>query len=267
MRDRRGWLVLVAVLGVAGCAAPGSGIGEHGPGRVGADPSPSWSTGQAEVGAVRPGPGANSVTVQVQALAGREDCSRDVRVTNLEEEREVIFASLVQDSYWSGIVGACPTSTTVEVTITSPRPIGQRQLTINQQAWMLRDGRYNRCSENLGCDPPADRCDPTWTQAAVRGLDVSRHSTGTVEHCDGTWLVMTVPDDPAACGAEARAGCSVDTAVWRYFLRSEPAGWVVVARTGAGGCDDVLKAAPAFPRQLCAGLQPTGRYVTTAPSR
>jgi hypothetical protein len=77
---------------------------------------------------------------------------------------------------------------------------------------------------------------------------------------------MTVPDDPAACGAEVRPGCAVNTAVRRYFLQNEPAGWLIVARTTSGGCDAVLKAAPGFPRKLCAGLAPTSRFITSAPA-
>ncbi|MEU7875121.1 hypothetical protein [Dactylosporangium sp. NPDC049140] len=253
-------LLLVPVL-LGACAAPG-------PATPPPDPSASatWTTYQAEVSGVTPGPGDSTVTVEVRALAGREGCSRDVRVTNQQEENGVIFASIVQDSAESATFGACPTFTPVRVTITAKEPIGRRPLTLNEQAWALRGGAYTRCSEDLGCDPPADRCDPVWTRAAVRGLDVSRHSQGSVEACDGTWLVMTVPDDPAACGAEPRPGCTVDTAVRRYFLHNEPAGWTVVAQTTTGGCDAVLRAEPSFPRRLCTDLKPTGRYVTTAPT-
>ncbi|MEU8168308.1 hypothetical protein AB0B97_17615 [Micromonospora sp. NPDC049004] len=254
--------LLTAVLpGVAACATP-----QTRPGAAAPSASAAWSTYQAEVSGVTPGPGARAVTVQVEALAGGDGCSRNVRVDNQTEENGVIFADIVQDSAGSAIVGACPTFEPAEVTLTSTEPIGDRALSLNQKTWALKNGAYSRCDENLGCNPPKDRCDPTWTRAAVRGMDVSRHSQGHVEACDGKWLVMTVPDDPASCGVEPRPGCEVNTAVRRYFLRNEPAGWSIIARTTSGGCDAVRKAAITFPRELCANLKPTARLVTVAPT-
>jgi hypothetical protein len=252
-------LLTAVVLGVASCADPGT--------RRGVSPSASatWVTDQAEVSGVTPGPGAAAVTIHVKVLAGRDGCSRNVRVTNQDEENGVVYANLVQDLAESGIVGACPTYEPAEVILTSKEPIGNRPLSLNQQAWALKNGDYTRCDENLGCNPPTDRCDPTWTRAAVRGMDVSRHSQGSVEACDGNWLIMTVPDDPTACGAEARPGCEVNTAVRRYFLQNKPAGWSIIVQTTLGGCDAVLKAAPTFPRKLCADLKPTSRFVRSTP--
>ncbi|MGV9215926.1 hypothetical protein ACTFTM_29085 [Micromonospora sp. RB23] len=228
-------------------------------------PRPVWGSYEAEVSGVTPGPGAQTVTVHVKALAGRDDCSRNVRVGYHTEENGVVFATVVQDSAGSATVGACPTFTPAEVTLTSAEPIGDRPLSLNQKTWALKDGVYSPCDETLGCRPPEDRCDPIWTRAAVQGMDVSRHSPGHVEACDGKWLVMTVADDPAACGVEPRPGCEVNTSVRRYFLRNEPAGWSTVARTTSGGCNAIRKAAPAFPRKLCANLKPTDRFVTAGP--
>ncbi|MEU5906550.1 hypothetical protein [Micromonospora sp. NPDC047527] len=253
-------LLTAAVPTVAACAEPQTRPGDAAP-----SASAVWGTYEAEVSGVTPGPGAREVTVQVKALAGNDGCSRNVRVGYHTEENGVIFANIVQDSAESATVGACPTFEPAEVTLTSEEPIGNRPLSLNQKTWALKNGAYTRCDENLGCNPPKDRCDPTWTRAAVRGMDVSRHSQGHVEACDGNWLIMTVPDDPTACGAEPRPGCEANTAVRRYFLRNEPAGWSTVARTTSGGCDAVVKAAPAFPRKLCANLEPTARLVTVAP--
>ena len=253
-------VLAAALLGSAACADAGTKPG------VAPTGSAVWVTYQAAVSAVTPGPGAKTVTVHVKAPAGGDSCSRNVRVGNRVEENGVVFADIVQDSAGSAVHGACPTYRPAQVRLTSPQPIGDRPLTLNQKTWALRNGTYVRCDENLGCTPPKDRCDPIWTRAAVQGMDVSRHSQGDVEACDGTWLVMTVPDDATTCGAEARPGCEVNTSVRRYFLRSGPAGWTTVTRTASGGCADALKAAPTFPRKLCAGLSPTSRFVSSAPA-
>ncbi|MGC4852519.1 hypothetical protein ACLQ24_03795 [Micromonospora sp. DT4] len=224
-----------------------------------------WGTYEAEVSGVIPGLDDRSVSVQVKALAGGDNCSRNVQIGNHTEENGVIFATIVQESAEADTVGACPTFAPAEVTLTSAEPIGNRPLSLNQKTWALKNGTYTRCDDNLGCNPPTDRCDPTWTRAAVRGMDVSRHSQGHVEACDGNWLIMTVADDPASCGVEPRPGCEVNTAVRRYFLRNERAGWSIVARTTSGGCAAIRKVASTFPRKLCTNLKPTAWLVTVAP--
>ncbi|MFY1617933.1 hypothetical protein [Micromonospora sp. WMMD736] len=249
---------LVIILALLTAVVPGAAA-------CASKPRPVWGSYQAEVTGVTPGPGPQAVTVHVKALAGRDGCSRNVRVGYHQEENGVIFANIEQESAEAATVGACPTFAPAEVTLTSAEPIGDRLLTLNQKTWALKNGAYSLCDKNLGCKPPEDRCDPTWTRAAVQGMDVSRHSPGHVEACDGRWLVMTVADDPTACGVEPRPGCEVNTAVRRYFLRNEPAGWSTVTRTTSGGCGAILKAAPAFPRKLCANLKPTGRFVTAGP--
>ncbi|MBO3741778.1 hypothetical protein [Actinoplanes flavus] len=251
-------LCLLAV--VAGCARPGAGPGQE----PSATPA-QWSTHAATVTGVSAGPGDRTVTVRVAALAGPDGCSRNVRVADTQEENGTVFVSVTEESRLSSVHGACPGSTPVTVTVTSAAPFAGRIVTVNQQPWSLRGGVYTRCDAELGCNPPADHCDATWTRAAVRGLDVSRHSAGTVESCDSRWLVMTVPDDPAACGAEVRPGCEVNTAVRRYFLRQTGSGWSLVARTEAAGCAAIRKADASFPRARCADLPAPGRFVTSAP--
>jgi hypothetical protein len=253
-------LLTAALLGASACAPPGTTpAGAPSAGATSASKSaPTWTTYAAEVSEVKAGPGAKAVTIHVQAPTG-PDCFRNVRIGRDEEENGVIFADIVEDLAPSAAIGDCPADQPAEVKLTSQQPIGTRPLSLNQKAWALTNGTYSRCADNTGCNPPKDHCDPTWTRAAVRALDVSSHSQGTVESCDGSWLVMTVPDDPAECGIEARANCDATTTTRRYFLRNEPSGWATIARTSSGGCDAVLKAAPTFPRKLCTDLKPTGR--------
>src|SRR5438105_3381125 len=84
--------LIAAGLGVAACADRGTRPG----GTLSA--SGAWVTYEAEVSGVTSGPGAEAVTVHVKALAGRDGCSRNVRVGYHEEENGVIFANIVQDS-------------------------------------------------------------------------------------------------------------------------------------------------------------------------
>jgi hypothetical protein len=252
-------LAILAALG-AGCSTPGARPEAGPPGAA------TWTNYAADVISVTPGPGARTVTIAVKRPDG---CSRNLSVTNVSEERGYIYAGVGIDLFRSVSAppGGCPSSVPPRVTLSTDKPIGARPVVLNQKAWVLGKSGYQRCDEKLGCNPPHDHCDPVWTRAAVRGLDVSEHSQGDVEACDSRWLVMTVPDDPAACSAAGRPGCNSTTAVRRYFLSWTPAGWQTLARTSDGGCDAVLKAAPAFPRKLCSGGRPTTRLNSTGANR
>ncbi|MEV6848558.1 hypothetical protein [Actinoplanes sp. NPDC051411] len=234
----------VAVLGMAGCAGSSP--------KPASDAPPVPVTAPVQVKGVSAGPGAESVTVSVTAQTGASGCSADARIDGREETGKVVYATVVQDTTGTG----CPSFAPAKVVLTAEKPLGNRLLSINQQVWVRRNGAYTLCGSGKKCEVPPGHCDPDLAQDVVAHMDVSRHSRGNVESCDGTWMVMTVPDDPDACGVGGRPGCQSNARVRRYFLRYEGDGWATVARTAAGGCDDVLKAAPTFPRSECAGLAP-----------
>ncbi|MFD2765929.1 hypothetical protein [Micromonospora eburnea] len=239
-------------LGVlVGCAQPGAE-----PSAAGSAADADWVTYQADVTAVRVSDDPRSLVLTVALLGDADGCSRDPRIEYFVEENNHIFANVVQDSRLSAVVGACPTHTPGEVRLTAPGPIDGRIVVLNQHPWKPDGDEYHPCDATFGCDPmPADHCDRAWIDVAVGGLDVSRHSVGSVEGCDGTWLVMTVPFDPVPCGAEARSGCDPSTNVRRYFLRwSDQPGWRMITSSTQAGCGSVHTVEPAFPGKLCADL-------------
>lgn len=199
---------------------------------------------------------SDPLLLDVAVLAGADGCSRDPRIGYFAEENNLIYANVVQDSTLADTVGGCPTHATAVVKLTSPEPINGRRVVLNQEIWKPVGESYERCDKTFGCDPmPVDHCDPDWIQVAVDGLDVSRHSTGHVEGCDGSWLVMTVPDDPAPCGATARPGCVPVVKVRRYFMRwVEHSGWTTIATSKQSGCGTIATVEPRFPGSLCARL-------------
>ena len=242
-----GLCLLIGLL--AGCASPGT----RAPEKEGL----RWGTSQADVTAVRRMPGEpRLVRLTVELLAGAEGCSRNPAIGYHTEENGLIYATVTQETSRSDEVGVCVRRTPGEVVLSSRTPIGSRRLVLNQQAWKPVADGYERCSETMGCDPPpADHCDPFWIRLTVRGMDVSRHSTGHKEACADPWLVMTVPDDPAVCGAVPRGGCDATTTTRRYFLRFIGEGWDILARATGPGC----AGAPAeFPRRLCEDLPAPG---------
>jgi hypothetical protein len=247
-RAARAVSIVLAAAVLAGCAGRSSTESPVDEG--------DWGAYQADVTGVRASDDPRTLLLDVAVLAGADGCSRDPRVGYYTEENNLIHASVVQDSRRAGMVGGCPTHATAVVKLTSPKPISGRRVVLNQEVWKPAGGSYERCDKTFGCDPMlADHCDPDWVHVAVDGLDVSRHSTGHVEGCDGSWLVMTVPDDPVPCGAEARSGCEPTVNVRRYFMRwVERSGWSTIATSTKAGCDTIATTEPRFPRKLCAGL-------------
>jgi hypothetical protein len=248
---RRLAAALLCLATLVSCARPGAA-----PAPVGTAEGTSWATFQADVTAVRVGDDPRSLVLTVALLGDGDGCSRDPRITYFVEENNRLFANVVQDSRLSGVVGACPTHTPAAVTLTAPGPINGRIVVLNQEPWQPDGENYRRCDATFGCDPmPADHCARAWIDVAVRGMDVSRHSVGSPESCDGSWLVMTVPSDPVPCGVEPRPGCIPSVNVRRYFLRwAGQRGWATVASSTEAGCGRVLSVAPAFPKKLCADL-------------
>ncbi|MCW3819173.1 hypothetical protein ONA91_32505 [Micromonospora sp. DR5-3] len=248
---RRLVTALLCLAALLSCAKPGDASSP-----AGSAEGSSWGTYQADVTAVRVSDDPRSLVLTLALLGDADGCSRDPRITYFVEENNRIYANVVQDSRLSGVVGACPTHTSGEVTLTAPGPIDGRIVVLNQEPWKRDGENYRRCDPTFGCDPmPADHCARAWIDVAVRGIDVSRHSVGSPEGCDGTWLVMTVPFDPVPCGAEARPGCNPSVNVRRYFLRwAGQQGWATIASSTEAGCGRVLTVQPAFPRKLCADL-------------
>ncbi|MFF5173819.1 hypothetical protein ACFY3U_14405 [Micromonospora sp. NPDC000089] len=242
---------LLFLAALAGCAEPGS-IPES----AISTGQPEWTTSQAEVTGVRVAADPRSLVLTLALPGGADGCSRGPRVTTVTEENGRIYANVVHESRLTQVVGACPTHTPGEVTLTVPGPVGGRTLVLNQEPWKRTGDTYGRCDATFGCDPmPADHCDPAWISVAVGHMDVSRHSTGSVEGCDGRWLVMTVPFDPVPCGVEARPSCAPTVDVRRYFLRWRGGdGWVTVAGSTQVGCGTIRTVEPAFPAALCARL-------------
>lgn len=255
--------IFLAVL--AGCAGqPGPDTPADGDGETTTestatpvDDSGDWTTYQADVTAVRRDDSdPRSLLLDVKVLAGADGCSRNPRVGYYTEENHLIHANIVQDSKLAGTVGGCPSHATAVVKLTSPKPIDDRRVVLNNEPWKPVGKAYERCDKTRGCDPlPSDHCHPNWIHIAVDGLDVSRHSTGHVEGCDGSWLVMTVPDDPVPCGAAPRPDCQAVVNTRRYFMRwVAPSGWSVIATSKQPGCGTISTVEPTFPRKLCAHL-------------
>jgi hypothetical protein len=235
-------LLTTVACGQSGVAAPGAS----------SEPAPY----AAEVTGVRPGPAPTVLLIDVSLPAGGDGCARDLKAEVFDEEEGRVYVHVTFQSPGEEVAGGCPSQAPAVATLTTPEPLGTRVVIVNEHAWAPTGGAYRRCAEDVGCTPPADHCDPAWELAAFNGLDVPRHAARDFEHCDQSWLVMTVDLNSSACGA-GRPECSVPPSVTRYFLRWHD-GWEEFAQTKSGGCGVVRAAAPAFPQALCEHLRAPG---------
>lgn len=217
---------------------------------------PEWTTYQAEVTGVRPDTDPHRALIDVTVPAGDPLCARNPTTSYYTEENNLIYANVVVESARASVVGGCPTRAAAVVTLTSPEPLGDRILVLNRQAWAPAGDTYRRCDPDLGCTPPANRCERTWIDAARNILDVPRNSTFHIEHCDQNWLVLTVDVNSTACGAAPRPGCTAPPKIYRYFLRFDER-WTLLNQTTTGGCAAVQAVEPAFPTAICEPLPPT----------
>ena len=141
--------------------------------------------------------------------------------------------------------------------------LSDRQLVINHEAWELGPDAvsYATCSDVLGCDPPADRCDRAWVDAALAGTEIPPEQQVDVLACDGNWLVLDVDAVVTGCqsvdGSTPPPGCEGSGTHTRWFAELDgDRMWQVIASGTRRGCTDVLAVAPEFPARLCSDLPP-----------
>ncbi|GHF91878.1 MULTISPECIES: hypothetical protein [Amycolatopsis] len=125
--------------------------------------------------------------------------------------------------------------------ITTAAPIGNRPVIVNGgDAWPVAAGP-KQCYPGLGCDPPADHCDPAWIAQRNGGADAEY--SGTTRSCDQDWLIQ----DRQRHGGQAAT---------RVVYRWASYGWASFAEAKGGGCAELLAADPKFPTALCQNLAP-----------
>lgn len=119
---------------------------------------------------------------------------------------------------------------------------------------------YARCSEELGCYPPKDPCDPAWTRLVTTGAELPPEKDVDVLACADGWMVADVDAVSTGChsvdGSTPPAACAGTGVHARWYARwlGPARGWNVVA-SGTSGCADVVSV-PEFPQALCTGLPP-----------
>lgn len=209
---------------------------------------PRWVSYAAEVTGLRPG--KNDRTLLIDVLV--PECSRDRKVTYLSETvKGAVHANVV---YEVQEPGACLSKIPATVTLTTKAPLGDREIVLNSDtiAWGRTATGYRRCTGPFGCaTPPADHCAQGWLDVVRGGMDVPKHSSYTFEHCDQTWLIVSVDETAGECGPVEgqRPGCAAEPRVQRWFLRFET-GWQVKTATREAGCPAGLD----IPTRLCEGL-------------
>jgi hypothetical protein len=212
----------------------------------------------AEVTAVQALPHAAGFRFTVRVPAGPDpDCATAVSARQDSYEHRTHHVSTTVTS--SAAYGDCPGSVAREVELRVP--VRSPDLAVNQELWTAAgDGTYRRCSPELGCRPPADRCDPAWTSLLTDGTELPPEERVRVLGCADGWLVADVDAVVTGCqgvdGATPPPGCAGTGVHARWFARLVDGAWQVVASGDAAGCAGVHAEAPEFPEALCRDLPP-----------
>ncbi len=143
--------------------------------------------------------------------------------------------------------------------IHSPVRLNGLGLVVNQEAWEPGPaGTFVRCSTEVGCNPPDDRCDPVWTHLLTAGAELPEQSVDVVA-CTRRWLVLDVDAVVTGCqsvdGSTPPPGCEGQGVHTRWYAElGADRRWTIVASSGTAGCSGVLSQVPEFPTVLCRDL-------------
>jgi hypothetical protein len=211
----------------------------------------------AEATAVRVLRGGSGFAITVRVSAGEPGCAGRARGRYDTFENGTHYVTTLFRT--SG--ADCPGTEHRTVTVPVPGSVDGRDLSLNEGMWKPGPGSsYVRCSSELGCHPPKDRCDDTWVEQMVDGVELPPERQVDTVVCAQGWLVVDVRAVSTGCqsvdGSTPPAGCAGTGVRTRWFARlGSGRRWEVVASGTAAGCADVA-GLPRFPRRLCSGLPP-----------
>lgn len=195
------------------------------------------------------------LAMMVQVPAGGAGCASRVRSRVEASEHATLYLRTVVDSNQADYC----TETALR-TASAGLQLRGRALVVNQEAWKRGPGdTFVRCSTDLGCHPPKDRCDPAWTDMVTHGIELPPEQRVEVLACSGRWLVVDVDAVVTGCqsvdGSTPPAGCAGEGVHRRLFAElDKKRTWQVVGSGTAAGCAEVHAQVPAFPRRLCEDL-------------
>ncbi|RLV50412.1 hypothetical protein D9V37_05020 [Nocardioides mangrovicus] len=246
-------LVLACLLLVAGCSLTGSR--EHRDADTDTDTGTQRpdSTGTGTdtdtigVTVTRIRLGEGTVTFTVKVPAGDDGCAATPQARVLGYDTTAVNVETVVAS---NLAPTCQGGK-LSRTFTTPLDLQGRDLRVNGVLYRpdATGHGVTACDTTLGCNPPADRCDPRWTRTVIPHNDLPPDKRTRVVACHAHWLILDVT-------ATTRDGAQQHV---RWFAELDPQRrWLVVASTRTGGCVDVRLAVPSFPLAYCKNLTPPG---------
>lgn len=206
--------------------------------------------------------GDRTLLLDTRVPSGAAACVRDLEAVLTNPMTDLVRVRLTFVSPSGDRASGCIEERKATAKLKLPEPLGDRDVVVDNFTHFTRDGAkppaLRLCGE-LGCYPAPTGCTSASYRQAVHVTDVAMHTSRSGEKCDGKWLVMDLSTRMGpACEGSTAPGCSARQ-VTRWFYRADKTGWRPVARTTAGGCQDVHRVEPAFPGALCATLEPPAR--------
>ncbi|MET8769078.1 hypothetical protein [Streptomyces sp. NPDC004658] len=254
-------LCAVAALLLSGC---GTHVAGRGASATATGPIPWTLTAPSRIAAARIGADHRTVSIDAQVPSGEHPCVRNLKAVDTDAEYGTVPGTVhVQISFTSPSLdprSGCVGETTATARVRLPKPLGDRELVVDNDTVFTADGAKPpalRMCGRLGCHPPAAGCTPASYDQALIAAGAPMHAYRDAEHCDGRWLVLDFSwrTGPACDSGDENPACSSRLGD-RWFFRAERSGWKPVFETAAGGCAAVRRRVPRFPTALCAELPP-----------
>ncbi|SEF23431.1 hypothetical protein SAMN05421837_102171 [Amycolatopsis pretoriensis] len=182
---------------------------------------------------LRPGPDDRSAVLRVDLPA----CAVGPHVEVTESATRIDAAVLFRP----GGGPHCETAP-ADFPLTAAAAIGKRPVVVNaEDTWGLVSGGWRKCDKILGCEPPADHCDPAWVAQAE--FSAEAEYSGTTRACVQDWLIHDL---------QRHSGQRANRVAYRWAGN----GWASFASANGGGCGEILAVEPRFPAALCEKLAP-----------
>ncbi|TRV78348.1 hypothetical protein FKN01_13240 [Streptomyces sp. 130] len=244
------------------CALAGLPLAACGAGRAGSAPAapvPWTTTAPSYVTGVRLS-GDRTLLFQARVPSGGAVCVRDLEAVLADATTDLARVRVTYVSPAADRASGCTEERSATAKPELPAPLRGRDVVVNNFTTFTPDGATPpalRLCGQLGCDPAPTGCTSASYEQAVPATDVPPHTTSrNAQRCDGEWLVLDLSTRMGpACAGETDPACSARQDA-RWFYRARKTGWRPVARTRSGGCTDVHRVEPAFPKALCATLEP-----------
>lgn len=250
LRRRPWWLLIALVLGTSACGSSPT-----------AEPTVSSAIEDVlyvGIDGVITAEG-NTLTVLTDPLPAADatgSCATTVEPI-VDETEHVVGVSFAVAGADPPFADCAPTARHIELNLASP--VGGRRVEDpfgTTFAYAYADGIWRGCDTRMpDCNLEKAACEGSSVRSAIANLDVPGGFDIVDVRCAEPYAVADVDIAAGACPPDGDGGQQCGPArLRRVFLRIEGDKWAAISQASDAGCEQVHRADPAFPPEICEDL-------------